>query len=230
MNINLVEVLKHEVYCDSHMVAKKFGQQHAKVVDRIRKVQSDIEGISMNGVHPSVSVEDRIYRGQSYTAYLMNRDFFSFLMMKFRGKAATKCQLAFIAAFNLMENQLTLEKTNAADPEWIGHRKLLTDGRKKETDVIKEFVDYATFQGSKKANFYFKHITNATYRALGLMMQKKPKLRDTMNLYEISELLLAERVAQSSLKKYMDLKRDYHDIYESVRDDLIAFANGLRLS
>ena len=230
MNTKLVEILKHEVYCDSHMVAKKFNRQHARVVDRIKQVQSDIEGISMHGVHPKISIEDRIYRGQGYTAYLMNRDFFSFLMMKFKGKAATKCQLAFIAAFNLMEIQLIIEKTNAADSKWLGHRKLLTDGRKKETDVIKEFVEYATLQGSKKASFYYKHITNATYRALGLMIQKNPKLRDTMNLYEISELLLAERVAQSALKKYMALKRDYHDIYNSVKDDLMTLAGGLKIN
>ena len=229
MNIELVEVKRREVFCDSHMVAKKFGQQHAKVVDRIKKVQVDIEGLRVNGVHPKIEIEERVYRGQGYTSYLMNRDFFSFLMMRFRGVKATKCQLAFIAAFNLMETQLQIEKTNAADPKWIGHRKLLTDGRKKETDVIKEFVEYATFQGSTKAKFYYKHITNATYKALGLMIQRKPKLRDTMNLYEISELLLAERVAQSSLKKYMGLKRDYHDIYESVKDDLVLFADGLRL-
>ena len=229
MNLKLVEVLKHDVYCDSHMVAKKFSRQHAKVVDRIKQVQSDIEGISMHGVHPSVSIEDRIYRGQKYTSYLMNRDFFSFLMMKFKGKSATKCQLAFIAAFNLMEIQLKVEKTNAADQIWIGQREQGKIARKKETDVIQEFVEYATLQGSKKASFYYKHITNATYKALGMMVQSKPKLRDVMNLYEISELLLAERVAQSSLKKYMVLKRDYHDIYNSVKDDLVKFGSGLRL-
>lgn len=229
MNLNLVEVKKQEVFCDSHMVAKKFGQQHAKVVDRIKKVMLDIDGLSVNGVHPKVEIEARVYRGQSYTSYLMNRDFFSFLMMRFRGKKATQFQLAFIAAFNLMENQLKIEKTNAADPKWIGHRKLLIEGRKKETDVIKIFVEYATSQGSKSAKFYYKHITNATYKALGLMVQRKPRLRDTMNLYEISELLLAERVAQSSLKKYMDLQRNYKDIYESVKDDLVIFANGLQI-
>jgi len=231
MNTELVEIKRGEVVCDSQTVARKFNQKPARIKKLIKDVIEDL------GVHectpyfnPKYVIEDREYRGQEYTAYLMNRDFFSLLVMRFKGKNAVAWQIKYIARFNAMELQLKLQKDNAADPKWIGHRKLLTDGRKKETDVIKEFVEYATFQGSKKANFYYKHITNATYRALGLMMQKKPKLRDTMNLYEISELLLAERVAQSSLKKYMELKRDYHDIYESVRDDLIAFANGLRLS
>jgi hypothetical protein len=61
------------------------------------------------------------------------------------------------------------------------------------------------------------------------MVQKKPKLRDFLNLYEVSELLLAERVAKNSLRKYMDLEREYHDIYNSVKDDLISFGSGLKI-
>jgi len=431
MNTELVEIKRGEVVCDSQTVARKFNQKPARIKKLIKDVIEDL------GVHectpyfnPKYVIEDREYRGQEYTAYLMNRDFFSLLVMRFKGKNAVAWQIKYIARFNAMELQLKLQKDNAADPKWIGHRKLLTDGRKKETDVIKEFVEYATFQGSKKANFYYKQpyesvirlkndlgmilpngcsekvhfamyecpichkdfkarmgnvkngsttkcrscatrilktvhgktghrifniwqnmiqrCTNknnprfkdyggrgicicedwikdfisfdkwaeisgyddtltierkdndgnydplncewititeqsqnkrggvyydetkqkwiasktfdevktylgcfdsyeqativvdafkdeyrdneSAYPALTLMTKTFPKLRDTMNLYEISELLLAERVAQSSLKKYMELKRDYHDIYESVKDDLITFANGLRLS
>ena len=50
-----------------------------------------------------------------------------------------------------------------------------------------------------------------------------------MNLYEISELLLAERLARNSLKKYMAMERQYKDIYNSVKDDLLIFGTGLRL-
>lgn len=227
--MELVELKGKDIYCDSHMVARKFKQQHAKVIDRIKKVEADIDGISMNGVHPKIWTEDRIYRGQKYKSYLMNRDFFSFLMMRFRGKNATKCQLAFIAAFNLMEQRILQVEDNKYDKEWIGLRIKGKTIRKSETDTIKKFVEYATSQGSKSAKFYYKHITNATYKALGLMVQKNPKLRDAMNIYQVSELLLAERVARNSLNKYMGLQRNYKDIYESVKDDLVNFANGLRI-
>ena len=36
-------------------------------------------------------------------------------------------------------------------------------------------------------------------------------------------------LSKASLKKYMVLKRDYHDIYDSVKDDLIIFASGLKI-
>jgi len=227
--MEIVEVKKGEVFCDSNMVAKKFGVKHADVVNKMKTLIPKLEDFRVEAFYPKFWTESRSYRGKNYTAYLMNRDCFMVLGMRFDTKRSRKWQGQFVAAFNVMENQILIADKNATDTKWIGHRKLLVKGRKEETDVIKDFVEYATFQGSKKAKFYYKHITNATYKALGLMIQKKPKLRDTMNLYEISELLLAERVARSSLRKYMDLKRGYHDIYESVKDDLEMFASGLRI-
>ena len=227
--MELVEVSRNEVYCDSHIVAKKFGLKNAYVAARIEKVMEDIGDLRVNGVNPKCMTEEREYRGNKYTAYLMNRDFFSFLVMRFKGKKAIGWQLKFIAAFNAMEQRILTADKNATDPTWLGQREQGKIARLEETDVIKEFVEYATNQGSTKAKFYYKHITNATYKALGLMVQSKPKLRDTMNLYEVSELLLAERVAKSAIKKYMELGREYKDIYNSVKDDLLSFGGALKL-
>jgi len=227
--MEIVEVKSGKVFCDSNMVAKKFGVKHADVVNKMKTIIPKLEDFRVAAFYPKYWTEERNYRGKDYTAYLMNRDCFMVLGMRFDTKRSRKWQGQFIAAFNVLEDQVLIADKNATDTKWLGHRKLLIEGRKKETDVIKEFVEYATNQGSKSAKFYYKHITNATYKALGLMAQSKPKLRDAMNLYEISELLLAERVAQSALKKYMVLGRGYKDIYESVKDDLILFAGGLKI-
>jgi len=150
--------------------------------------------------------------------------------MRFKGTKALEWQIKFNNAFYQMERQLIIERTNASNPHWIDNRKQLKIGRVETTDVIKDFVEYATRQGSTKANFYYKHITNATYKALGLMIQKKPKLRDTLTVYEISELLLMERYAKDSIKKYMDLERHYTDIYECVKNDLLSYGTILRIA
>jgi Rha family phage regulatory protein len=227
--MDLVEVKKSEVYCDSHVVAKKFGLKNTYVADRIKKVMDDIGESRVNGVDPKCHKEEREYRGNKYTAYLMNRDFFSFLVMRFKGKKAIKWQLEFIAAFNAMETRLLLADSNANDPSFLKIRDQGKIARLQETDVIKDFVDYATSQGSKSAKFYYKHITNSCYRALGLIVQRKPKLRDTMDIMELAELQLMEHRAGLLLKKYMDLGRDYKDIYNSVKDDLLDFGSGLRI-
>ncbi len=227
--MDLVEVTDGDVYCDTGMIARKFGMQHAKVARSMETLITKLDDFRVTGFHPKFKKEKREYRGTEYLAYLLNRDCFMLLGMRFDTKRARKWQGKFIAAFNVMEQRLLSADTNAADTQWLGQRQQGKFARLEETDVIKDFITYATSQGSTSAKFYYKHITNATYKALGLMVQSKPKLRDTMNLYEISELLLAERLAKNALKKYMDLGRDYKDVYNSVRDDLLDFGSNLRL-
>jgi len=230
--MHLVEVKKNEVYCDSSIVARKLGQTHKFVVKKIIKLKDDLEKQNLGGLinPPKLVQEDRIYRGQGYTAYLMNREFFSLLVPKIRTKKALEWHLRFNEQFFEMEKRLLQVENNASDKYWIGTRNQGKLVRKGETDIIKDFVEYATEQGSKHSKYYYKHITNATYKALGLMSQKKPKLRDAMNIFEISQLILAERHAQLSIKKYMDLGRNYKDIYQSAKEDLIKFSNSLRIA
>jgi len=227
--MELVEVSRNEVYCDSSIVARKFGLKHIYVVAIIKKVIKDLSKIRVGGATPKHKTASAEYRGADYTVYLMNKDFFTLVVMRFKGSNALRWQLEFIAAFNAMEQRLLSKDANANDPAWLKQRENSKQVRLEETDVIKEFVEYAEAQGSKGAKWYYKHITNATYGALDLISQKKPKLRDTMNFYEISELLLAERRARHLLKKYMALGRNYKDIYESVKDDLIAYGQNLQI-
>lgn len=233
--MDLVEVKGKDVFCDSGIVSRCFKMKHADVVRAMETLIPKLEDFRVAGCHPKAagfdpqfSREQRTYRGTDYTAYLLNRDCFMLLAMRFDTKTAREWQGKFIAAFNLMEQRILDVDVNATDPKWLTQRSQGKLARREETDIIKDFVEYATNQGSKSAKFYYKHITTATYKALGLMVQAKPKLRDTMDFYELSELLLAERVAMNSLKKYMDLGRHYKDIYNSVRDDLTVFGSALQ--
>lgn len=230
--MELVEVKDKDIYCDSLMVSRKFDQKHAYVVNNIKKLMIDLEELRVGTTDSkkyTVITEDREYRGRGYTAYLMDREFFSLLAGRFRGTKALIWQIKFNDAFYEMEEKILSSGENGADKEWISTRNKAKIGRRAETDTIKEFVEYATNQGSKSAKFYYKHITNATYEALGFIAQKQPKLRESMNIYEVSQLILAEKLAKDKIKEYMDLGRHYKDIYKSVKKDLIEFSNAMRI-
>ena len=92
------------------------------------------------------------------------------------------------------------------------------------------FVEYATNQGSKSANMYYKHFTSATYKALHFMQQAKPKLRDTLDLLQLHQLLLAEDLCKRSIKKYMEENLHYKEIYILVKQDIEKFADSLFLN
>lgn len=231
--VDLVEIKKKEILCDSSVVAKKFGQKHDKVVKIIQNLISDLKELDESMAisnRPKVIKEEKIYRGRNYTAYLMNRPFFSLLAMRFKGKKALEWQVKFNDAFYAMEDRILKEKINKQDSVWLECRTSGKQIRQDTTDVIKEFVDYATDQGSKSAKFYYKHVTNATYKALGMMQQKQPKLRDTLNTLELSFLQSAEHVAQKSIKKHMEDGYPYKLVYKHVCDDLENFAHSLMIN
>jgi phage regulator Rha-like protein len=69
--MELVEVKRNVVFCDSHMVARKFNQKHAEVVKRIKRLESDLAELRVVSNYPKTITEDREYRGSKYTSYLM---------------------------------------------------------------------------------------------------------------------------------------------------------------
>lgn len=226
----IVEVTKGEIWAESNLVSRKMGIKHNRFMEKANMVIGKIADLREQKLSPKYRLETRNYRGRDFDVCLMSREFFSLVMMRFETQKAFEWQVRFNQAFYEMEKALLTSQTNKNDIEWTSNRLIGITARKEETDAIKYFIEYATNQGSKNAKHYYKHITNCTYKALGMMVQRHPKLRDEMNIYQISELMLAERLAATRIKEYMDIGRHYKDIYNSVKDDLINFANAMKLN
>ena len=101
--------------------------------------------------------------------------------------------------------------------------------RKQETEMIKDFVEYAIEQGSSGAKFYYKHFTKATYKALSLLEHRKPKTRDTLDLLELNQLYIAENIVSKVIQQGMDDKEHYKVIYELCKQALENFADSLMI-
>ena len=159
----------------------------------------------------------------------MNREAFSLLAMSFTGKKALAWKIRFNRAFYEMEKSLIQLAQNQQSEMWLAQREQSKRIRQEETDTIKEFVAYATAQGSTKAQFYYKHITVSVYKCLGLIQYKQPKIRETLDMMQTSQLILAEMVARKSLEKYMVDGEHYKAIFTLVKRDLEAFASSFLL-
>jgi len=226
--MRLVELKNKESVCDSSELARNLNVKHAKVVQAIDRLLTDFPDLRVPSSHSKPIekhwIEEREYRGQKYTAYLMNREFFSLLMGRFTTKAARQAQRRFNAAFYEMERMLIANIKNGTDTEWLEQRKKARAQRLEETDVIKDFVEYAKEQGSQNAKWYYKCYTTATYKALSLMENKRPALRDTLSIMELSQLTIAEVIAKNSICKYMAEGEHYKTIFTLVKNDLEQFA------
>ena len=224
--VNLIEVVQGEPRTTSYLVAKEFGILHNEMLRKISNLTAEIPTVRFDEMY---SIFDREVRGRKFKTYSMNRDGYMFLVMNISTKKAHAKKLAFIDAFNEMEKALLKLNENSNDNEWLKVRTQSKQIRLQQTDVIKEFVDYATKQGSKSAKFYYKHVTNATYKALGLIQHKKPKLKDTLDCMELSQLMVAENVAKQSLRRHMATGAHYKEIFTLVKFDLIALSTTLMI-
>jgi Rha family phage regulatory protein len=227
--VELVEMYKKEITCDSQLVAKKFGYKHSELTKTINKLIVDISNLRGGGNYPYFEETKREYRGNNFTAFIMGREFFSLLCMRLKGKKALEWQMNFNSAFYEMESALIKANANSNDNEWLKVRSQSKALRLQQTDVIKDFVEYATLQGSKSAKFYYKHVTNATYKALNLIQHKKPKLKDTLDCMELSQLMVAENVAKLSIKRHMENNEHYKTIFVLVKQDLEKLSSTLMI-
>ena len=205
----LVYLKNDAAVCDSLQVAEKFGKRHDNVlqaIDSLRETLLKIEERPEMFLASRRKADD----GQYHRMYLMNRDGFSLLVMGFTGKNALEWKLQYIRAFNQME-KLIQEKSTAAYQLSDQAEKAT---RKTETDIIKEFVEYARAQGSTQADQYYSNYTRLACRAVGITD------KTTAAGMQLEDLSLVEHLIAHTLKAGMAAGYNYREIYQSCKDRL----------
>lgn len=100
----LVFIKEDHTYTTSRMVAEIFGKSHKNVLRDIELLKKDLD-VEFS----RLNFEPRKYkqRGRSYPEYLLSKDAFALLVMGFTGKRATQFKVAYINAFNQMQDIIT---------------------------------------------------------------------------------------------------------------------------
>ena len=230
--MDLIKVINGKVFCTSLDISKEFDIMHKHILEKISNLIADVPTVKSQFIENEFTNE----RNRKYPMYLMNRDGYMTLVMELNAKSKESRKILsekkqmFIQAFNKMEEILLKQQTNKNNLEWNKSREQGKQIRLETTDTIKQFVEYATEQGSKSANMYYKHFTKAEYKALGFIEQAKPNLRDTLNLMQLHQLILAEDLTRRSIEKYMKEKLHYKEIYILVKQDIEKFSDSLLLN
>ena len=109
---------------------------------------------------------------------------------------------------------------------WQHTRQLSKETRKAETDVIKQFVEYARAHKSGNADRYYSSLSTLANRAVEI---KDRNFTEGEKLYNLH---LVERVIAKALTDGMNAGKDYHDIFKDAKRrveqfiDLIALQKG----
>lgn len=222
---NLVEIKNGKILTSSLIVSEYFKKNHKDVLRAIKSIDLKDEDMefSRRNFTPSTYTDSR---GKKQTMYLMTEDGWTFLVMGFNGKEANSIKIKFIKAFRDMQTMLQ-NKNNESWKEIRTHGKL---ARRELTDVIQEFVEYATSQGSTSAKFYYSNITKMTYKALAMLekgAKVSPGFRDLLDNSNLTFLAAAELKAEDALQFGMQEGMHYKEIYEYAKNKVEVLAHAI---
>ena len=197
--------------CDNLQVAEKFGKRHDNVLQAIDGLRETLLKIEERSELFCVS-RRKANDGQYHRMYLMNRDGFSLLVMRFTGKNALEWKLQYVRAFNQMAK--LIQEKNATAYQ-IAEQVEKATGRA-ETDVIKEFVEYARAQGSTHTDHYYSNCTRLAYKTVGITDKA------TAASSQLDDLSLVEHLIAHTLRTGMAAGHSYRDIYQTCKEQLKA--------
>lgn len=138
------------------------------------------------------------------------------LVVKFKKKVVQE----FCRMRRFIEGQ-ALQRHNA---EYIEIRKSGKIIRHSETDVVKDFIEYATAQGSTHAKMYYVNISKMQNKALFLLDQKYKNVRDLLDISQLMTVASADKIVLKALKEGMSQGKKYQDIYIDAKNNVETFS------
>jgi len=204
-DLELIEIKNNIAFADSLHIAEHFGKRHYDVIQHIEKLMKNDKKINDNC---RLSFYMDTYN-RKQKKYLLTKDAFVFVVQKFQGKKAHQWQWMYIEAFNKMEAIITEKQST----DWQLARQNGKLTRRKETDAISIFIQYAQAQGSTKSGFYYKHFTNMVHKAVGIENGERDCLTPAM----FAHVATFEDQVSSLIIKLINEEQEYRDIYQTVK-------------
>jgi Rha family phage regulatory protein len=229
MKNELVEVKSKEIFTNSKILSNKLDVRHQDLLKTIERILERKQGDDQHLVFKQKFINSTFTnkQGRTYPMYLLNEAAFSKLVMNLNGyEKAEIVQDMFIDAFFRMKQALL----NHQNISWLDKREQLKETRKDETDIIKDFIDYATAQGSKNAKNYYANITKMTNKALELLIQApegKP-LRDLATVTELGFIQVVDDRAAKAIQDGMNRKFPYKEIYIYAKEEVNKLVDSLQ--
>jgi len=232
-NQGIVKILKGEVICNSLELAEYFGKSHAfvlkavnKAIENLKKDEVKIDFIS--AYFKKSNYLDKYNREKP--KFNITFKGFNLVGLAFTGEKAFVHRVKFIDAFESLlktvtENKL-LAKTNLQDSVMIQLRKETKEARSKMTSAINEyFLPQRVAENLETSQFVSRYIasfTRLTYKSLGITMPKGVIAnRDVLSARELIKVEDVELKIATSIKKHIDNKVHYKEVYQLIKKDLL---------
>ena len=223
--MNDLVVIKNEVpVISTFALFERMGYKEHRMLKKV--VSSHIDAFNEYGfVQLEVTKPTSKAGGRPTESYLLNEDQFVLLVLLAKNsKESVDLKLRVAREFKRMKQTIANLIAQREDPNW---QQVRSDGKKvylQKTDIIKQFVDYSTSQGSSSAKMYYMSLAKMENNALFFIEQKYKNLREIMTIKQLMQVSTADDVIEKALKEGMDKNMPYKEIYKLAKSRVIAFA------
>ena len=208
----LVFVKKNIPFTDSLRIAEAVGLQHKSVTRLINSKRKYLEAFGkiefsdLKSTNPQGGRPTKVYSLTEEQVTLL-------LTFMDNNEKIDQFKAELVRAFFRMKEVLTQKQTAL----WEQSRGIGITQRKSETDVIKEFVEYAKQNGSGSADKYYIHFSKLANKVCGVTD------RNLATVFQLNNLTLVERAIMITIQNGLLAEVPYKDIYKNCKKQVELF-------
>ncbi len=216
--MTFVELIDNIPRADSITIAKGMNIEHRAMLQLIDKYQERFEK------YGSLTFEMRKTKGRPFRQAWLNekQSLFACTLMR-NSEKVLDFKEELVDNFVDMRHVLINIKTQQQNASWIEERKSGKISRKEETDIIKEFIEYAIKNGSKSSHRYYGNYTRMQNSALFILTQKFKNVRDALDRQQLTVLNTCDQIVAKAIRDGMKEELYYKDIFQLAKKDVLKF-------
>ncbi len=218
---DLVLLKKKDVFTTSEIIASGVNVQHKVITNLLRKHKNDfLEFGELKSILKMLTHEKK--KRQRTTVFELNEGQSLLLFTYLKNTPIAREFKKHLVRQFLTMRKFILNLENIDRAEIRAEGKII---RRLESDTIKQFVDYATKQGSKSAFRYYSNITKMENAALFNLAAKFDNVRELLDTFQLSDILKADQIVNKYLLEGMENQMYYKDIYKLAKENVLKYGN-----
>jgi len=226
---DLVRLYNDEVRAGTFLISKGFNRDHFKLMRLVEKYKDRFLRLENKRLSKSLIMQNVSAKkaGRPIKEYLLTEGQVIFLGTLFRNTndAILDFKETIAREFVALKKQNDALKEHQSTEKYQITRDAGKILRSEATDTMKEFVEYARFQGSKKPENYYMLYTKMVNGLLFIVEGKFKNLREVMSTPQLMTTATAENVIIKGISEGMKKKVFYKDIYKDVKSRVMTFAD-----
>lgn len=215
-----------ELMVDSRIIAERLEVEHQSCFRLIKKFKHKFDEFGTLYFMDFKSINSGRGRPEKFT-YLSESHAIFLLTLSKNSDNVVNLKSDLTKSFDKYKRAYIRQAANQGKLAWQQARIEGKVTRRTETDTIKEFVDYATAQGSQRANTYYMNISKMVNKSLFFVDEAlgHPKnFRDLLGHTQLTQLDTADNLVFKILRESMQEEIYYKDVYKLAKEKVESLA------